>query len=586
MTASRASAALLAIALIGGPAAAADAPGAPVPLGPQPTRPAPSPSAAPAASPTTPGPTGGAVTVDRLGAVDPDSVGLIGNPQGGLGVDLWRGTSRSVAAGLLQALPAPLESPALRRLERRLLLTTATAPEGKAEDGPLLLHRAQKLLDLGDAQAAIELVRAAPTGLANERIARIEVEGLFLGNDNAGACARARGVVGDYQGSYWQQALAYCLALAGDSEKAAMIADLLRERGAETPPAFFALMDAVSGDRNARIPAVDEPTALLLSMMRTANRKLPDSMAQSSRPAVLRAVALAPNADLAARLAAAERAAVFGAISPEELADIYAGIPFTPDELANPIASAEAQWGPRGRALLLRAALAQSAPAKRAEVLQRALQLGREKGGLAELRRAILPALDGIAPAPELMFFAADAATALYAAGRTKEASAWYDAAEAAAPNDQLAARAWTVLWPLSRLVAGDKPWDANLVTKWRAAQAAGGDDDAARSRAATVFALFEAFGQPVPSEAWSGLVRGARTVEASMPDPAVWYALDRAARDGRRGEAVALTLIAIGPRGPRAASAMTLAAAIAALLRADLDADAHAMALEAAAGG
>jgi len=35
------------------------------------------------------------VRVDRLSAVDPESVGLIGDDDGGLGVDLWRGTSRA-----------------------------------------------------------------------------------------------------------------------------------------------------------------------------------------------------------------------------------------------------------------------------------------------------------------------------------------------------------------------------------------------------------------------------------------------------------------------------------------------------------
>jgi hypothetical protein len=65
-----------------------------------------------------------------------------------------------------------------------------------------------------------------------------------------------------------------------------------------------------------------------------------------------------------------------------------------------------------------------------------------------------------------------------------------------------------------------------------------------------------------------------------------VWYALERAARDGRRGETVALALIAIGPRGPAASGALTMPQVIEALRRAGLDSDARALALETAAGG
>jgi hypothetical protein len=581
MTVFRASGLALVAAVVVAGAAAAQAP---VPLTPQPAAPRPErPAAAMPAG--QPGPTGGPVTVDALKAVDPDSVGTIGDSQGGLGVDLWRGTSRSVAAGLLQALPAPLESPAMRSLARRLLRTTATAPEGKSDDGPLLLHRVVKLIELGDPAAAVELARAAPAAASDERLVQAEVEALFFGNDNAGACARVRALIADRPGDYWQQALAYCLALAGESEKAALIADLLRERPGAAPAAFFAAMEAIGGDRNAKIDALAQPTALVLAMLRTANRKLPESLDADRRAAVARFVALSPNADLATRLGAAERAAAAGAVTPAELGEIYGAVPFAPNELANPLAEAESQWGPRGRALLLRAALIQTVPAARAEVLQKGWRLGRGLAGAPAAGRALAPALDTIAPAPDLMWFAADAGAALYRRGRIAEARAWYDAVEAAAPTDPAAARAWVVLWPLAALASPNASWDAGLLGKWREAQVAQGDSEAARALATRLFALFEAFGRPVPPEAWSGLVRGARPVEAAMPDPAVWYALDRAAREGRRGEAVALALIALGASGPAAASPMVLGAAVSSLRRIGLDADARILALEAAGG-
>jgi len=580
MTGFRASAAVFAALIVLGGTAAAQAPtGGPVPLGPAvrppPTQvPAPPPRAAPSRSDLP-------VQVDRLSAVDPDSVGLLGDGDGGLGVDLWRGTSRALAANLIQSLPAPLESAAMRALARRLLLTTATAPNGKPADGPLLLARARKLTELGIPSASVDLVRAAPAAAMDERLAQVEVEGLFFGNDNSGACARVRGI--DDKELYWQQALAFCLALAGEGEKAAMIADLLRERGSEAPPSFFALMEAIGGDKNVKVEPSGEPSALALSMMRVANRKLPDPVARSERAAVLRVVALSPNAELGTRLMAAERAEALGAITAGELAEIDAAVPFTPEEMSNATSVAEAQWGPRGRALLLRAALAQNAPVARIPILARAFALGREKSEIAAVRRVMAPSLSGIEPSQDTLSVAADAGATLYALGRVKDAGAWYDAVEQAAPGNPDAARAWTTLWPLSMLAAKPATWDPSIVLRWRNAQAGTGKDDAARVRAATLFALFDALGQNVPAEGWAGLLRDARPVEASLPDPAVWYALDNAARERRRGETVALALLAIGPRGPGAANPLTLSSVIVALVRAGLESDARALALEAA---
>jgi hypothetical protein len=586
MTASRASGAVFALALaLGAPAAAQTAPGAPVPLGPAVVAPQAPPSALPGQAPrAAPGRTDLPVSVDKLAAVDPDSVGLIGDGDGGLGVAMWRGTSRAFAVELVGSIPAPVASPAMRSLARRLLLTTATAPEGKSDDGPLLLARAKKLTELGVVADASELIRAAPAGASDERMAQLEVEGLFYANDNSGACARVRGA--DFQSGYWQRALAYCLALAGEGEKATVISDLLRERGGEGSTAFFGLIDAVTGDKSAKIDLPAEPSALELSMMRAASRKLPDAVAQSSRAAVLRVMALSPNADLAARLAAAERAAELGAIDPAQLAEINAGVPFTPEDVSKALSIAESQWGSRARSLLLRAALGQSVPAARMEALKRGFSLAHDKGGLAAFRVVILPALEGFAPSGETMPVAADVGTTLYDLGRAKDAGIWYAAVERAAPSNEDAARAWTALWPPSQLAVKPGEWDKAMVAKWRAAQGPAGNEAAGRARAATVFALFEALNQPFPSEAWTGLLGGPKAEAVAPPDPALIYALDHVAREGRRAETVALALQAIGPGGPAAASPLALGVVASALSRVGLEGDARALAVEAACGG
>jgi len=65
----------------------------------------------------------------------------------------------------------------MRALERRLLLTIATAPEGTSDDGPLLLARVRKLTELGVPSASVDLLRAASGSAMDERLALVEAEG-------------------------------------------------------------------------------------------------------------------------------------------------------------------------------------------------------------------------------------------------------------------------------------------------------------------------------------------------------------------------------------------------------------------------
>jgi hypothetical protein len=182
------------------------------------------------------------------------------------------------------------------------------------------------------------------------------------------------------------------------------------------------------------------------------------------------------------------------------------------------------------------------------------------------------------------MWFAASAGQVLYGQGAVDEAEAWYAAVVQAASANKDAARAWIALWPLARIARPSEPWNADDAARWRSAVLRGGDD-AARAHAVTAFAMFEAVGLPVGTEVWSGLI-GSQSSGSAMPDPAVWRALDRAAADGRRAEAVALALIALGADGPARGHPNVVATVVAALRRLGLEADARTLALEAASSG
>lgn len=532
------------------------------------------------------GNTGVRVEVDSLLAVDRDSVGLLDESQGGFGVNLWEGTDRATVERLLPKLPGATSSRFVRSLLVRLLLSRATAPKGKTGGQSLLALRVDRLLAAGDVKSAVGLLRVSPPDSGDERLARAEVEGLFFVNDNPGACGKVRSLIRRHKGQYWQQANAFCLALAGEHAKSAMIADILREREADVGPAFFSLVDALSGDKSASVESLPDPQGLQLSMMRAANIILPGDIVNSRRPAVLHAVATSPNADLKTRIEAAERALMMGAFTPRQLAELYAAVQFTSDQLANPLAAAAKIWGPLGRALLLRNAESREQPTARAEALRQAWGLSREKGGHEILVRASLPVLTTIEPATELVWFAKSAAAALFSAGETERAMAWYAQARQEAESSDEARIAAMALWPLVVLAddGNSVDWSPEQLDAWWGTLK-NEAEDVARSRAMTLYSLFESLDRPVGAERWSALVGSAGPASTEIPDAALRYALRHASEAKKLGETVLFALLALGEKGGVGSDPLTVSTVIVTLRRVGLEKEARALALESAIG-
>ena len=91
----------------------------------------------------------GAVVVQSLGGLNPASIGTLTGANGGLGTDMWQGTSPDRIQTLLEILPVPQTSPVLQKLYRRLLLTSAAIPQGQAQPTELIRLRLEKLLAAG-----------------------------------------------------------------------------------------------------------------------------------------------------------------------------------------------------------------------------------------------------------------------------------------------------------------------------------------------------------------------------------------------------------------------------------------------------
>jgi hypothetical protein len=380
------------------------------------------------------------ISVDTLGEIDPNSVGVLDANTGGFGVDMWEGSSADTVARLLARIGGPAALPSARALARRLLLNTARPPRGKAarSGGPpapsLLARRLELLLALGDVESAKALLGVVPVHVAEQAVGLAKLNTAFLMNDTSGACGEARAGIVKYDGAPWRKAMVFCQYLAGEGPAASIGAELLREQGIGDD-AFFALAAMLGGDTEVSftVPAKVEP--LHLAMMRVARVQISETLAESAEPVVLRTIAFSPNAALDARLTAAERAEAAGALKTQNLTQIYDAVTFAPGDITTALTNADTLSGPSGRALLYHAARAQKVPAARAEVVAKAFVLARTQGRLATAVRTFLPLLEGVKPTEDLAWFATEAARAFYFVGRLELAGQWASLAKRAFPG-------------------------------------------------------------------------------------------------------------------------------------------------------
>jgi hypothetical protein len=568
------------------------------------------------------------IKVDTLGEIDADSIGLLDAPGGGFGVAMWQGTPRALVERLLPKLPDAPKSVIARELYRRLLLSAAETPAGpRGKDVPSLVSmRVGRLLAQGDVVSAQALLRVVPARTTDEAIALDRAQVALLMNDNAGACAEVRGRLGDYPSIFWRKGQVFCQLLTGDTAGASIGAGLLSEQGHDDAP-FYALTRILGGEKGVAVGGLEKPTPLHMAMMRASRVQVPPSLfgdnVRPGTPAVLRTIALSPNADLDTRLEAAEQAEMRGALKADALIQLYLSVNFTPDELSGALSSAAALSGPRGRALLFRAARNQNVASAQAEIIARALTLARPQGRLGTAVRVFVPQLSVLDPSEDLAWFAAEAGAALYYAGQTAAGAKWRALAEAkpnatakpATSGEAMKMPTDAVLWPFVALTTlpspkvtengsvevaasdgpgaetikiqplkpaetGSEGFDIAGFNRWWQGNAVLGEEQRA-ARASRILVLMEALGAPVPDEAWSRLV-GVGRETPSLPPVGLMTRLKRAAAAGHIGETVLLALTALGSDTPGRTDVRVLGPVVRALHAVGLTDAARRLAVEA----
>jgi hypothetical protein len=501
---------------------------------------------------------------------------------GGLGLDMWKGSRRATVERLLPLLPAVNRSAAMQSLMRRLLLTSAVVPEGSSGTPSLVHLRIGRLAAAGASDAVVRLARVTPSALQDDLLARVVTDAHWLLGEDGEGCARSLRMLRGSDDLYWLAASILCHARGGEKDQSALALSLWREQVNDNP-VFNALAEALHGGDGA-LDALPAPSALEVAFWRYLKKSPPLAAMEKAGdkiPGVLAALARDPEMNIDLRLLAGERAEALGALSAMQLASLYASVPFTDAERADAAALAGT---PRAGAYYYQAAAAQASPLGKAEALRQAWRLGRDRGLYATACRVNQAAARQLVPSPDLLHVAADAVRAAVAADDLAAARAWrLLLRERPGVADAGAAQALAQIWPLLQLGDAEaQPWDNAAFDAWLETQ--GAVDAVTRSRrAAMILAMAEALGADGPRQRIEDHFGVAPAADAATPPPGTLQGMKHAAAQNRRGETVLLALLALGPGGPATATADTLSEVVAALRAVRLEKDARRLALEAA---
>ena len=247
------------------------------------------------------------VTVSPDGPIDVQDLPAPAAPTAGLAAaevelagPLWGNGAPPGLAGLLERLPTAIQEPTLRELQRALL--AAPGPGELGADG-LLGVRAARLLAMGEAATALELLEATPPTPEFDAL-RLRA-GLAAGRTET-ACATATAT----DGSPWLEARLVCAGLARDVAAVDLALERLAADGVTPDPNLAGLARAAAGGTRyeLRPPVADD--ALLVPLLRVVPVDL-DASAAAGLPVVARR-ALADNPGLSS----ATRAAVLPAPGP------------------------------------------------------------------------------------------------------------------------------------------------------------------------------------------------------------------------------------------------------------------------------
>lgn len=489
----------------------------------------------------------------------------------------------------------------------------------------ILERRLTQLAAMGDWSSVEALVELVPDSALSEATRVLRTDLALVTDRVDGVCADISQDLALSTAAYWQKVFAYCQLREDNVSGAFLTIDLLRETGIDDP-AFFWVAELMAGNRPITPNGLERLDPVQLAMLRTAKRPFPPQLVRNGDPTLLRVLANADplyvaeeddpediiaerlQAAIEIRLDAAERAVAIGALDPDRLRELYRVYAEPSAELEQsdgsvldlveettqtddpqeplldlrsiPVASVI------DRAELFQLVEAQIIPTAQAEVISRAIDFARNDRGrngpdVATMGMVYAPALKQIDPTGDLVWFAGNAARALIAAGQMETGKRWLELSQLYARTSIEASDVSAAMWPVERQLL---PSMTNRFTpvrfkRWEESR----PSTRVAADKALVLSTLTAFGESVSTVDWMNLMDRRTRSSIDMPRPHIWNGLALAAENGRVGETVLLSLIALGEDGPAGASPLLLSRVIESLMTVGLEQDARRLAVEAA---
>ena len=527
------------------------------------------------------------IQVDILDALDVDSVGTLGELDGGLGPALWSETAMPAARALIEALPIPVSSVVLGDLVRRLLLSSSAPPKSAGEGhvpGDFVALRLRTLSTMGDHDGAWRLLAVTPGRDRDLRFAKVEAEIELLRGEYAKACGKATTGTRESADAFWQRLLVMCQALAGSRAEADLGLTLLQDLGL-SDSGFERLLRALIDQTSPtleRLPAAD---AMQVSMFRLSKSSLADDLVANgfadADPAVLTMLADSDTLVPAGRASMMDVLARSGTVSGRLMRRLFERASFEVPQIANPISAAEDLDGFLALALLYQASRGQEIDAARAEATALAFDRARADGLYVATARAFLPIIRSIPARTDLAWFAEDAARALIMAGETAVATGWVSILRSAALLDTEAFEALRRLMPLVHLAGlGQSLLLEDEFEQWWALVA---DQPEGRRKAALFLTLLDTNSPGSTASLWLQMDGRAGVRAGIGADLGLWHRLSAAAESRAIGPTVLLAVQLLGSSGLIDADPLVIKHVVRALQAAGLVEDAGNLLLEAA---
>src|SRR5258706_1778758 len=481
------------------------------------------------------------ISVSNLGAIDGSTVGLLDDSNGGLGQDMWTGSSRAELEEELSRIPIVTTDPVVRDLARRVLLTRASVPVGPARRA-LISIRLNRLLDGGLIDEAGEL--AGQAQLPNDQeFARVQAEALLYAGRAQDVCSdktNSRLTSGD---GFWLELRAYCYVAAGDTEGADLTRSILDAEGTRDS-GFLGLLDEVQSNRPAPPGAFLHPTAVDIFLLRRLGLAItPQNASQLGTSAVFLA-AVDPRNPAVVRLSAAEHIIATGAIGSEQLSILASAQSFSEEQRRDAPDSAHTLPFLTRQILLSRAAAMELRPEMKFSLIRRADPALNEAGPFAVFASLEAPNILALSPRASSGQLSWIAARTLIFAGRPDVAMAWM-----APPDNPLIAQTGLALDLVAPGPANDSL--AQLDLDWIVAHATA-DHGGWPAATALSLGVWSALGLPIPPDALKAtehLALPPMPFDGLRPSAQTMAKIDEASADpSRRGEAVLRILNAIGP--------------------------------------